>query len=304
MRVQGTITASETVNGHEHLIGSFSGGNMSMSAFEPVTGAIVPAVSGGLAIGGESSGEQQSASIHSPLVDWPTLDSAPPKPDPRGVLSPKIHDLNRSPEAPDRSPQCRRCTRRQAKRSYSIKRPGPLRLRRSTTRTLLLQPRPWHHYASCSPARSKPASQLKISVLAMRPHRHYRTQAFLLGTTRIPLLDAIRSTLTQRLKWPYRLIFRKVSLTPHKLTMMTRGFFIGEVPWRESLRILYPSGSVRNRKRRGCTTREWRDMAAGPIGAVAHLTAILPILKSTFRCTIPPSTPSNGKDASLKGGRS
>jgi hypothetical protein len=212
--------------------------------------------------------------------------------------------LNRSPEAPDRSPQCRRCTRRQAKRSYSIKRPGPLRLRRSTTRTLLLQPRPWHHYASCSPARSKPASQLKISVLAMRPHRHYRTQAFLLGTTRIPLLDAIRSTLTQRLKWPYRLIFRKVSLTPHKLTMMTRGFFIGEVPWRESLRILYPSGSVRNRKRRGCTTREWRDMAAGPIGAVAHLTAILPILKSTFRCTIPPSTPSNGKDASLKGGRS
>jgi hypothetical protein len=92
MRVQGTITASETVNGHEHLIGSFSGGNMSMSAFEPVTGAIVPAVSGGLAIGGESSGEQQSASIHSPLVDWPTLDSAPPKPDPRGVLSPKIHE--------------------------------------------------------------------------------------------------------------------------------------------------------------------------------------------------------------------
>ncbi|GFZ45445.1 hypothetical protein JCM24511_03171 [Saitozyma sp. JCM 24511] len=92
MRVQGTIAASEPVDGHEPLIGSLSGGNMSMSTFEPGTGAVVPAVSGGLAIGGESSGEQQSGSIHSPLVDWPTLGSAPPKPDSRGVLSPKIHE--------------------------------------------------------------------------------------------------------------------------------------------------------------------------------------------------------------------
>lgn len=90
LRVQGAITASETVNGHESLKGSSSGGNQSMSAIGPVE--VDPTFSGGLAIRGESLGEQQSASIHSPLVDWPTLGSAPPKPDSRGVLSPKIHE--------------------------------------------------------------------------------------------------------------------------------------------------------------------------------------------------------------------
>lgn len=105
LRVQGTITTSETVYGHESLKGSSSGGNQSMSASGPVTGAVDPAVSGGLAIRGESSGEQQPVIIPSPLVNWAPLDSVPPKLDGRGVLSPQIHE---HPAAIDLQPRSTR----------------------------------------------------------------------------------------------------------------------------------------------------------------------------------------------------